>query len=177
VQPVAAQDAGGLGDRLPVEHRDVVTRGAQPVDHLVDLDVVRTVFGHREQQHGSGLQTVEDLDEFLLVRHRIPAVVAPEEHHRGIPLLVRIGVVLQQFIEYTVAEFHESARLGFDGDLPSEGHHRLAHVVAVPRRRRCEDRVADHQDPVPLEDRADELGLRSVVVDRRPDDDDRLAHR
>ena len=177
MQAVAAQHAGRLRDGLPVEHRDVVAFGAQTVDDLVDLHVVGSVLRHGEQQRGARGQPVEDADQFGLVPHLVAAVVAAEEDHRRVPVLLGRRIVEQQLVEHAVAEVDEAARLGFDGDLPAERHDRLTHVVAVTRRRGREDRVADHQDPVALGDLADQLCLGAVGVDRRANHHDRLANR
>ncbi len=177
MQTVAAQHAGRLRDGLPVEHRDVVACGAQTVDDLVDLHVVGSILRHGEQQRGARGQPVEDADQLGLVLHLVAAVVAAEEHHCGVPVLLGRRIVEQHLVEHTVAEVDEAARLGFDGDLPAERHDCLTHVIAVTRRRGREDRVADHQDPIALGGVADQLCLGAVHVDGRANHHDRLAYR
>ena len=177
MESVVTQDSWCFRDVLPVEHGHVVAVGSEAIDDLVDLDVVGSVLRDGQEQGGAGCQPVEDLDEFGLVAQRVAAVVGTEEDDRRAPVVIRCHVEGEESVEYPVAEVDESARLSLDLHLPAEGYHCVTHVIAIPRRCGCEDRVTDHQDPVPLGDLADELRLGAVLVHRGAYDDDRLAYR
>ena len=121
VEPIAAQHPGCLGDHSPVDDGDVVVLGAEPTHDVVDLCVVRSVLGDREEQRRARCEPVEDHAQLGLVLRLIAAVVAPEEHHCRIPVLAGRRVTDEQLVEDPVPEVDESARLGLTATSQPSG--------------------------------------------------------
>ena len=97
----------------------------------------------RDQHHGTGIERQDDLVQLLQVLVALGrAVVGAEEDDTDVPS----GALALR--EHVVAELDPPADLGFDLDLPSEGHQGLAGVVRVALGGGCQDRVADQQHTV-----------------------------
>ncbi len=177
MQPIAAQHARILRHLLPVEQGHVVELLGELADALVRLGIARLVLRDGEQQRRARRETGQDQSEFGLEALLIGPVVGPEVHDGCIPVVVGTAIGVEAPVEHEVAEVDEPAGLGLHCDRPAERDEFVAHVPGVPRRGRCHDRIADHEDAVPGDLLAHEFGHGSVLVDRPVHDHERLPAR
>ena len=143
------------GDRRPVdEHRlGIGLHGLG--DHRIEIHPIGTELGDVEHEHRSRHQPIEQPLELRAIGVEITGEVAAERHDGHIPVetVGRIDTLAHDLI----AELDEPADLGIDLDLPAERLQGVTDLAAIATRGRCHDRIADHQQPRPIDALADQV--------------------
>ena len=130
----------GLSDLFPIENRHVVKLYSEPLHDLIDFSPVRSEFGNSEQQRRPRSKASENLTEFLFVGNRVAAVVAPEEHHRSVPVVIaqirrrnpdRSELWKIEAIENFVTEVNKPADFCLDFHHPAQRNEYITQLSAM----------------------------------------------